>query len=328
MDLQKLLLTKNDCYKKGVTMTPIGVTVHSTGVNNPNLRRYIGPDDGLLGHNPNNNHWNQSKPDGLDKCVHAFIGKLANGNIATYQTLPWNMRGWHAGKGAKGSANNGYIGFEICEDGLTDKTYFDKVYKEAVELTAMLCEQYNIKPEKPFLICHSEANALGIASAHKDVMHWFPLFGKSMDTFREDVAKNIPFAVKEKTPASKEILPVLRKGDKGEAVKTMQKKLNESGYKLIVDGIFGPGTETALKDYQKKNGLTADGICGQLTWTALNKPATAKTPEEITIENAIKDGVITDAEYWLNALYGKITVSKENLKNLIDKYHSLLRSLH
>jgi N-acetyl-anhydromuramyl-L-alanine amidase AmpD len=268
MNLQKLIFTKSDCYKKGLTITPIGIVVHSTGANNSTLKRYVGPDDGMLGNNPNKNHWNQA---GIDKCVHAFIGKLANGNIATYQTLPWNMRGWHAGSGSKGSANNGYIGFEICEDALKDKTYFDKVYKEAVELTAMLCKQYNIKPEKPHLICHSEANVLGIASAHKDVMHWFPLFGSSMDLFRKDVAKEIASAAEERPPVSPETLPLLKKGSKGENVKTLQKKLNEFGYKLTEDGDFGTGTETTLKDFQKKNGLTTDGVCGKLTWATLYK---------------------------------------------------------
>ena len=159
--------------------------VHSTGVNNPTLKRYIGPDDKFLGENRNNNHWNHPKPDGREVCVHAFIGRLADGAIATYQTLPWDMRGWHAG----GEANNTHIGFEICEDNTTDAGYFGEVYREAVELCAMLCLSYGIKPEKPDLICHSEGSALGIASAHGDVMHWFPKHGKSMDTFRADVKK-------------------------------------------------------------------------------------------------------------------------------------------
>lgn len=59
-----------------------------------------------------------------DRCVHAFIGKLKDGSIATYQTLPWNHRVWHAG----GDANNTHIGFEICEDNLTDKTFYDKAF--------------------------------------------------------------------------------------------------------------------------------------------------------------------------------------------------------
>ena len=167
----------------GIRLTPSGLMVHSTGVNNPSLKRYIGPDDGLLGVNQNGNHWNQPNPDGRQVCVHAFIGKLADGAIATYQTLPWDMRGWHSG----GKANDTYIGFEICEDDTNDAEYFAKVYREAVELCVMLCQTYGIKPEYPALICHSEGNTLGIASAHSDVMHWFPKHGKSMDTFRADV---------------------------------------------------------------------------------------------------------------------------------------------
>lgn len=193
MNLHKLILTKNECYIRGVPITPIGVMVHSTGANNPNLRRYIQPDDGLLGTNNAGNHFNQPRPGGRKVCVHAIIGKLADGSIATYQTLPWAMRGWHSGTGPKGSANNmGYIGFEICEDGLTDPVYFKKVYREAVELTAYLCKLYKLNPKKDgVIICHSEGHTRGIASNHVDVMHWFPKHGKSMDTFRADVVKEM-----------------------------------------------------------------------------------------------------------------------------------------
>ena len=129
MNLRKLLLTENACYKKGLKIVPKGIMVHSTGANNPMLRRYVGPDDGQLGRNKYGNHWNQG---GLAVCVHAFIGKLDDGSIATYQTLPWDHRGWHAG----GDANNTHISFEICEDSLEDAAYFGKVYREAVELCA------------------------------------------------------------------------------------------------------------------------------------------------------------------------------------------------
>lgn len=185
MNLHKLILTNNACYKAGRTITPKGIMVHSTGANNPNLRRYVGPDDGLLGKNPNNNHWNQDRPGGRDVCVHAFIGRLADGSIAAYQTLPWNYRGWHCG----GSGNDTHIGFEICEDGLSDSEYFSAVYREAVELCVYLCKQYGLTEKN--VICHSEGFKLGIASNHSDVMHWFPKFGKSMDTFREDVRKDL-----------------------------------------------------------------------------------------------------------------------------------------
>ena len=183
MNLRKLIFTENACYKAGRKITPKGIMVHSTGANNPNLRRYVGPDDGLLGVNQYNNHWNQDRPDGRQVCVHAFIGKLKDGSIATYQTLPWNHRGWHAG----GDANNTHIGFEICEDALTDASYFNAVYKEAIELCVHLCKLYNLTEKD--VIGHYEGYQRGIASNHADPRHWFSRHGKSMDSFRADVKK-------------------------------------------------------------------------------------------------------------------------------------------
>ena len=217
MNLQKLLLTKNACYITGKKIAPKGIMVHSTGVNNPNLKRYVGPDDGLLGVNAAGNHWNQPKPDGREVCVHAFIGKLADGSVATYQTLPWDMRGWHCG----GSGNDTHIGFEICEDGLSDANYFEKVYREAVELCAYLCKQYGIKPDKPALICHSEGYALGLASNHADVMHWFPKHGKSMDTFRADVKTEMARPV----PADGAVENVMKVSVNGGVVRQIQSVL-------------------------------------------------------------------------------------------------------
>jgi N-acetylmuramoyl-L-alanine amidase len=177
----KALLTRNDCYLRGRTIRPQGVMVHSTGANNPYLRRYISPDDGQLG-TPSSQHWNQS---GTGACVHAMIGKLADGSVAAYQTLPWNMRGWHCGR----SGNNTHISFEICEDGLDDEVYFRQTYRAAVELTAYLCQMYGLDPKADgVVLCHSEGYQRGIASNHADVMHWWRKFGATMDEFRADVA--------------------------------------------------------------------------------------------------------------------------------------------
>ena len=185
------MATKNKCYITGRKITPCGVMVHSTGANNPNLKRYVQPDDGKLGVNPYANSMNEYLPGGRSVCPHAFIGKLADGTIAAYQILPWEMEGWHAG----GAANKlGYIGFEICEDGLNDAAYFNAVYNEAVALTAYLCEMFGFDPQGktaqgyPTVLCHSEGNKYGIATNHADVTHWFPRFGKTMDDFRADVA--------------------------------------------------------------------------------------------------------------------------------------------
>ncbi len=190
MNLHTCLLTANDCYKAGKTIVPRGVMLHSTGANNPKLCRYVAPDDGLLG-TPSSSHWNQS---GIAVCVHAFIGKLADGSVAAYQTLPWTMRGWHCGR----SGNDTHISFEICEDGLTDPVYFWLVYREAVELTAYLCKTYGLDPlGDGVVLCHAEGYQRGIASNHVDVLHWFPKMGKSMDDFRADVARELEDAMEE-----------------------------------------------------------------------------------------------------------------------------------
>lgn len=183
MDLRELILKNNDCYKAGRTIIPKGVMIHSTGANNPWLKRYVGPDDGALGANIYGNHWNRP---GLSVCAHAFIGKLENGSVATYKTLPWDMRGWHCGR----SGNDTHIGIEVCEDNLEDRTYFDAVYREAAELTAALCEHYNLDPmASGVVLSHKEGNALGIASNHGDIDHWLAKHEKTMDDFRGEVAK-------------------------------------------------------------------------------------------------------------------------------------------
>lgn len=189
MNLHKVLATKNYCYTDLGNMPSVkGIMVHSTGCNNPNLRRYVAPDDGLLG-TPSSSHWNQRTINGkVQKLgVHAFIGKLKDGSVATYQVQEWNHKCYHCGVGTSGmSGNTNYISFEICEDALTSKDYFDKVYREAVELCAYLCKLYKLDPLKN-IVCHSEGYALGFASNHADVMHWFKRYGKTMDQFRIDV---------------------------------------------------------------------------------------------------------------------------------------------
>lgn len=60
---------------------------------------------------------------------------------------------------------------------------------------------------------------------------------------------------------------LLKKGNRGESVKQLQKALN-----LYPDGIFGEVTEESVKAFQKSKGLKQDGIVGDKTWEALPKP--------------------------------------------------------
>lgn len=69
-------------------------------------------------------------------------------------------------------------------------------------------------------------------------------------------------------------------GSQGSAVKQLQDELNKRGYTLDEDGIFGKKTRAAVRDYQKKNGLTmVDGIAGDETWGSLLSAPTAAEQE-------------------------------------------------
>ncbi len=65
-------------------------------------------------------------------------------------------------------------------------------------------------------------------------------------------------------------LPTLRFGDRGSAVRVLQRLLVSKRYPIRIDGDFGVLTETAVKAFQSRRGLTVDGIVGSRTWRALS----------------------------------------------------------
>lgn len=313
LTIHRLFFTQSDCYKKSVTQVPRGVQVHSTGANNPWLRRYVGPDDGSLGVNPNGNTHNRP---GGDVCANAYIGKLANGTVAVYQTLPWDYRCWLSGSGSNGNANRlGYIGFEICEDSTENEQYFNEAVRGAsVLLTAYLCQQIGVTPweiiqETPSgsayaVMDHAELHRVGLASNHGDIGLWLKKFGYTFADYRSWVQAAMDEGV-EVTYIDSEVVPVdhptLRKGDSGEAVSYLQTLLCDVGETLTVDGKFGEKTETAVKDFQRLYKLTVDGVVGPKTWDALEfatghdeTPDTGQDdaqdapqePEEVTMSRA------------------------------------------
>lgn len=69
-------------------------------------------------------------------------------------------------------------------------------------------------------------------------------------------------------------IAVLKQGAKGGEVKEVQRRLKMWGYyNGVVDGVFGAGTKAAVIAFQKKNGLTADGVVGKATYQALGMNA-------------------------------------------------------
>lgn len=71
---------------------------------------------------------------------------------------------------------------------------------------------------------------------------------------------------------------ILKLGSRGNEVKALQEKLN-----LKADGIFGPLTEEAVKDFQRSNGLEVDGIVGANTLSKLNLSVNKRTIKELIV---------------------------------------------
>lgn len=194
-------LTKNPCFNTGRDINVVGLMLHSVGVPQPNPLVFI-------------RNWN--KETYKSACVHGFIGEDdAHITLPCLEKPGVARRGWHAGKGTKGTANDTHLGFEMCEPKyikytkgatftITDKDaaieYVKKTTRNAVVLFAKLCKFHGLDPLKDgVIISHYEGNKRGIASGHADPDHlWRQLdMNYNMDTFRQDVNKELQRLVAE-----------------------------------------------------------------------------------------------------------------------------------
>ena len=184
MNVIESFATKNKCYQAAIPLRPRGLMLHSIGCPQPSaavLARY----------------YNQYQPGGQSVCVHAFA--QADGTV--YQTLPWEMRGWHCG----GSANGTHIGVEMTEPG-AGMAYAEAAaqitgtYRTAVALFAALCETYGLDPlADGVIIGHAEGHRRGVASNHADPELLWDTYGMgyTMDGFRRDVYNKMHEKVEE-----------------------------------------------------------------------------------------------------------------------------------
>lgn len=176
MKIIEAFAVKNKCYQAGAPLTPRGIMLHSVGTPQPSAAVFA-------------RSFNQYQPGGVSVCVHAFA--QADGTV--YQTLPWEMRGWHCG----GSANSTHIGVEMTEPsaGMTYAEAAEQIagtYHTAVELFAELCKQYELDPAQDgVIIGHAEGHRRGVASNHADPDYLWGAYsmGYTMDGFRRDVAE-------------------------------------------------------------------------------------------------------------------------------------------
>jgi N-acetylmuramoyl-L-alanine amidase len=153
------------------------------------------------------------------------------------------------------NANNLSIGVEMCVE--KNGNISASTILRTAKVIAELCKIYKL--DENDIVRHYDVT-------HKPCPKPFVDHPERFSEFKELVKAilNPP----KKTPVNASTIrypgTLLRKGSRGESVKKVQQKL-----KVTSDGIFGPITERAVKNFQKKNGLVVDGIVGKATWNKL-----------------------------------------------------------
>jgi peptidoglycan hydrolase-like protein with peptidoglycan-binding domain len=83
--------------------------------------------------------------------------------------------------------------------------------------------------------------------------------------------------------------PTIAPGKTGDAVRRLQRALRRTpDPEIVVDGVFGPRTEAAVKDFQQGEGLVADGVVGPQTWAALPDGGPMPTLQEGSTGDVVK----------------------------------------
>lgn len=158
------------------------------------------------------------------------------------------------------NANDAAIGVELCYGSGID---FEAAYERYVWYHAYLCRRFSLNPLKD-IVGHDQLDP----SRRTDPQHVFLSHNLTMNQFLSDVRKVYEGQMKGKRKEDR----ILSLGDRGSLVESLQKKLLKAGERLPrygADGVFGKETQTAVRTFQKRQGLVTDGIAGPKTFEAL-----------------------------------------------------------
>lgn len=210
---------------------------------------------------------------GADAEMHArYLNNGAGGRSAswhytvddkvTIQHIPDNRNAWHCTDGYNGVGNRKSIGIEICEniDG-----NMNKAEERAIELINFLMIKHNISIMN--VVPHKHWYPAKYCPRHI-LPRWNDFIERIQIGGRAEQVKTITTPIPDKNISEK---GYLENGDRGDKVKELQRELVQSGYKIAVDGIFGSNTEKAVREFQKKAGITVDGLAGKQTFQKLNE---------------------------------------------------------
>ena len=194
--------------------------------------------------------------------AHYFVDKTS-----VYQVVSDDDTAWAVGKNYGSNnlfgkcTNKNSISIEMCSN---DGKIHDDTYKNTVELTKKLMKKYNISVSN--VVRHYDV-------CSKICPGWKGWTGTDVSIwkkFKKDISSTSSSS-SSTTKSSKPTVakPTIKNGSKGTQVKYLQKDLNYLGFKgadgkkLTVDSIAGTNVVYALKQFQKKYSLEADGVYGE-----------------------------------------------------------------
>lgn len=198
--------------------------------------------------------------------------------------------------------NSNSISIEMCDcykNGVVEIT--DKTLENAIELGKVLMKKYNISIDR--VIRHYDVNGkacpncngllndanwnafksrLTGAPVTNTVYNSKPSETPSKPSSYDQWVANLQAELNRqyhtglavdglKGPRTLDACITVRRGARGNITRLIQERLNSVGFHISTDGIFGGGTERAVKVFQRNRGLSADGIVGRNTWNWLLK---------------------------------------------------------
>lgn len=240
--LRQLLVARNKySIKCPYQMVATSITVHNTANDAPaenEVKYMIGNDNKVSFH-------------------------IAVDDKEAVQGIPLDRNAWHAGDG-NGAGNRGSIAIEICYS-KSGGERFTKAEKNAAELIASMLKERGWGIDK----VKKHQDWSGKYCPHRTLDLGWERF---LNLIRSYMGQSTVPTPQPSKPTQKPTTPTakdyLQKGDKGSAVKEMQKMLIVCGYscgKYGADSVFGNDAEKAVKEFQRDNGLSVDGVYGKNT---------------------------------------------------------------
>ena len=310
MEIKQCMLTNNITYKAQRPINLKGIVVHSTGVNQRYLARWVQPSDddpnkdtiiADLGKNYNNNSWNK---DTVSTIVHCMIGYNKADEVEVYQTMPFDICCGGVYHGVNGSFNDSHIQFEMLEDNHKDEAYFREVVGNGIKLCAYLCKEFGLPVSS--IVSHYECGRMGYGSMHGDPENWLKDFGYTMDDFRK--------AVEEEMGA----VTVFKKGDIVGIKPGVTKNINN---RELAKWVYDGRDLWVYSSDERQTKITIDKTLNQVTaamhTSDLYLKESVSEPESVTVSKEEYDKLVAD-KIALQTAYDNLCNSYDELSNDYD----------